>query len=67
MYIRKGARVERFMRGGGQENNRRAGTHNVAGIVGLGKAAELAKARMAEEAEKTIKLRDALIRGIERG
>lgn len=65
MYIRKGARVERFMRGGGQENNRRAGTHNVPGIVGLGKAAELAKARMAEEAVKTIKLRDALIAGIE--
>lgn len=65
MYIRKGARVERYMRGGGQENNKRAGTHNVAGIVGLGKAAELAKARMAEEAEKTAKLRDALIEGVE--
>jgi len=65
MYIRKGARVEKYMRGGGQENSKRAGTHNVAGIVGLGKAAELAKARMAEEAEKTIKLRDALIAGIE--
>jgi len=65
MYIRKGARVERYMRGGGQENNKRAGTHNVAGIVGLGKAAELAKARMAEEAEKTVKLRDALIAGVE--
>ncbi len=52
MYIRKGSRVEQFIRGGGQENNRRAGTHNVAGIVGLGKAAELAKKRMAEEAEK---------------
>lgn len=65
MYIRKGARVERYMRGGGQENNKRAGTHNVAGIVGLGKAAELAKARMADEAAKTTKLRDALIAGIE--
>lgn len=65
MYIRKGARVERFMRGGGQENNRRAGTHGVPGIVGLGKAAELAKKRMAEEASKTIELRDALMAGIE--
>lgn len=65
MYIRKGARVERLIRGGGQENNRRAGTHDVAGIVGLGKAAELAKIRMAEEAEKTTRLRDALIEGIE--
>ncbi len=65
MYIRKGARIDRFMYGGGQESNRRAGTHNVAGIVGLGKAAELAKARMADEAAATIKLRDALIEGIE--
>ncbi len=65
MYIRKGARVERFMRGGAQESNKRAGTHNVAGIVGLGKAAEIAKARLSEESEKTIKLRDALITGIE--
>lgn len=65
MYIRKGARVERFMRGGGQENNRRAGTHNVAGIVGLGKAAELAKIRMAEETRQTLELRGALIAGIE--
>lgn len=65
MYIRKGARVERFIRGGGQENNRRAGTHNVPGIVGLGKAAELASKRMTQEAEKTASLRDALIEGIE--
>lgn len=65
MYIRKGARVERFMRGGGQESNKRAGTHAVASIVGLGKAAELAKKRMVEETAKTIELRDALISGIE--
>jgi len=65
MYIRKGARVERFMRGGGQENNRRAGTHAVPAIVGLGKAAELAKKRMAEETMKTLELRDALISGVE--
>jgi cysteine desulfurase len=65
MYIRKGSRVEKFIRGGGQENSRRAGTHNVAGIVGFGKAAELAEKRMAEEAELTTKLRDALIAGVE--
>ena len=65
MYIRKGAMVDRFTMGGGQENNRRAGTHNVAGIVGLGKAAELAKQRMASEFEATTKLRDALIAGVE--
>ena len=65
MYVRKGARVDRFMIGGGQENNRRAGTHNVAAIVGLGKAAELAKLRMADETRKTTELRDALMAGIE--
>ena len=65
MYIRKGARIERLMRGGGQENNKRAGTHNVPGIVALGKAAELAGKRLDEEAAHTIKLRDMLIEGIE--
>lgn len=65
MYIRKGARVEKLIRGGGQENNRRAGTHNVAGIVGLGKAAELARQRMTAEAARTIALRDSLIAGVE--
>jgi len=65
MYVRKGSRVDKLIRGGGQENNRRAGTHNVPGIVGLGKAAELAKARMAGEAARTIALRDALIAGVE--
>lgn len=65
MYIRKGARVDKLIRGGGQENNKRAGTHNVPGIVGLGKAAELAQSRMEEETAKTLKLRDALIKGIE--
>lgn len=67
MHIRKGSRVEKLIRGGGQENNRRAGTHNVPGIVGLGKAAELAKQRMADEARRTTMLRDMLIAGIESG
>jgi cysteine desulfurase len=65
MYLRKGKRLEKFMRGGAQENNRRAGTHNVPGIVGFGKAAYLAEKRMAEEFEQTTKLRDSLINGIE--
>lgn len=67
MYIRKGSRMEKLIRGGGQENNRRAGTHNVAGIVGLGKATELAGQRMADESAKTIALRDSLIAGVESG
>lgn len=65
IYIRKGSRMEKFMLGGGQENNRRAGTHNVPGIVGLGKAAELARARMAKDCTTEVSLRDALIDGIE--
>ncbi len=65
MYIRKGARIDRLIWGGGQENSKRAGTHNVPGIVGLGKAAELAKKRMSEEAEHTTRLRDMLIAGLE--
>jgi cysteine desulfurase len=64
MYLRKGTRIQRFMQGGGQETNRRAGTHNVPGIVGLGKAAELARERMGEAIPRLTSLRDALTRGI---
>ena len=48
MYLRRGTRIQKFMHGGGQESNRRAGTHNVPAIVGLGKAAEIAMAKMDE-------------------
>lgn len=65
MYIRKGSRVEKLTRGGGQEGNKRAGTHNVPGIVGLGKASELAVKRMPDEIKETTRLRDMLIAGIE--
>lgn len=61
LYIRKGVKIRSFIHGGAQERNRRAGTLNTAGIVGLGKAAELAKAQMQSRAEYETKLRDHLI------
>ena len=61
MYIRKGVKIRSFIHGGAQERQRRAGTHNVPGIVGLGKAVELAKANMAELSAYETKLRDHLI------
>lgn len=61
MYIRKGVKILSFVHGGAQERSRRAGTHNVPGIVGIGKAAELSNARMAKSNEYQIKLRDHLI------
>lgn len=61
MYIRKGVRIRSFIHGGAQERARRAGTHNVPGIVGMAKAAEIAKATMAETSAKEIELRDHLI------
>lgn len=61
MYIRKGVKIRSFIHGGAQERQRRAGTHNVPGIVGLGKAVELAKANMAERSAYETKLRDHII------
>jgi cysteine desulfurase len=61
LYVRKGTRIAPFMEGGGQENRRRAGTHNVPGIVGMGKAAEIAAQRMQGDAERCLPLRDRLI------
>ena len=60
MYMRKGTRVLPLIHGGGQERKRRAGTENVAGIVGLGKAAELAGADLDKTIERESALRDAL-------
>jgi cysteine desulfurase len=60
LYVRKGTRFSPFMVGGHQENGRRAGTENVASIVGLGVAAELAKNNIKEEITKVKKLRDKL-------
>jgi len=65
LYIRKGTRWRQTLfHGGAQERLRRAGTENVPGIIGLGKAAELAMANMAEENKKLSALRDKLIREV---
>ncbi|MEE8582495.1 MAG: cysteine desulfurase NifS [Dehalococcoidales bacterium] len=67
LYIRKGVRMEPITHGGGQERTRRSGTQNVAGIVGLSRAVELAGQEMAAEAERLTPLRDRLIQGILEG
>jgi len=64
-YIRKGTKIRPLIQGGGQERKRRAGTENVAGIAGLGKAAELARAELDESIERESALRDKLREGIE--
>lgn len=64
LYIRKGTRLTPFLHGGAQENNRRASTENVPGIVGFGAAAELAGRTLAAENAKLLPLRDKLIKGI---
>ncbi|EGW40370.1 cysteine desulfurase NifS [Desulfosporosinus sp. OT] len=64
LYVRKGVRVVPLVHGGGQEKKRRSGTENTPGIIGFGKACQLAGQRMAEDAEHHTKLRDKLINGI---
>jgi cysteine desulfurase len=64
LYVRRGTRLTPFMHGGHQERNRRAGTHNVAGIVGLGKACELALVERATAWTRVQLLRDRLEQGI---
>lgn len=64
LYIRKGVKIRSFIHGGAQERQRRAGTENVPGIVGFGKAVEIAQATMAERTEKEKKLRDLLMKRI---
>lgn len=61
LYIRKGLRLRSFVHGGAQERSRRAGTENVTGIVGLGKAVEIAFATMEERTAKETAMRDHLI------
>jgi cysteine desulfurase len=64
LWVRKKVRLVPLMDGGVQENGRRPGTENVAAIVGMGKAAELAIRDMPSRMEKLSKLRDRLIKGL---
>ena len=66
LWIRRGLRLVPFATGGKQERSRRAGTENVVGIVGMGAAAQLAAAKMNEEAARLAQLRDRLEDGIVR-
>jgi cysteine desulfurase len=60
LYVRRGTTLSAFVRGGSQERNRRAGTENVAGIVGLGKAAALACEEVDQDGERLARQRDRL-------
>ncbi|HEY4674386.1 MAG TPA: cysteine desulfurase family protein [Nitrososphaerales archaeon] len=64
LYVKEGTLIEPIIHGGGQERGIRSGSENIPGIVGMGKAAELAKKRLQEEKIYTENLRDRLIKGI---
>lgn len=64
LYVRKGIKLKSYIHGGAQERGLRAGTENVPGIIGLGKAIEIATSEMEQENKKLIKLRDEIIDGI---
>lgn len=64
LYLREGTEIENHIHGGGQERGKRAGTENVAGIVGMGKAIELATANIEDHNEKIKKMRSRLLSGI---
>ncbi len=64
LYVRRGTKLVAVDQGGGQENGLRSGTENIPGIVGMGKAAELAKKEMASESKRLIGIRDKLIKGV---
>lgn len=66
LYIKKGTKIHPLIHGGGHEKNRRAGTENVAGIVALGVAAELAAGEMATQAQKLAELRERLWQGLQK-
>ena len=64
LYMRKTMRIRPVIIGGGQEQGLRSGTENTPGIIGFGKAAEIAKQEMPGEAKRLIELRDRLIKGV---
>ena len=66
MYVKNGIDFQKFIDGGHQEKNRRAGTENVAGIAGLGKACELAKKNLPEHIKYLSELRDYFISEVEK-
>ena len=64
LYVRRGTKFRPFMRGGHQERNRRAGTENVAAIIAMGKAVEIAQAHLGDESSRVKEMRDRLEKGI---
>jgi len=64
LYMKQGIRVIPFMLGGGQEFGMRSGSENIPGIVGMGKAAQIAREEMIDESARVLKLRDSLIDNI---
>ena len=64
LYIKQGTKLVPIDQGGGQENGLRSGTENIPGIVGMGKAAELAQTEMESEGKRLTGLRDKLIKGV---
>ncbi len=64
LYIKKGLKLRSFIHGGAQERHRRAGTENVPGIVGFGKAVEIAMNTLEDRQKKEIQLRDYLIKRV---
>lgn len=66
LYVKKGVRFQKFINGGHQEKNKRAGTENVPGIVGLGKAIEVAYSNLEEHNKKIKELRDYYVEEVKK-
>jgi cysteine desulfurase len=64
LYVKTGTRIQPIIQGGGQERGLRSGTENIPAIVGIGKAAEIAKVEMKTDGERLSRLRDKLIKGL---